>query len=170
MLLEFKSMSEEECLRMIREIYPEGCVENARYFHPELEDLSEAILEQEKHFAEFLQNKFFPKEENSYYVLEVEGAWVSALRLTRVEDFYYLEALETPPKHRKKGYGSRIINEVIELLKQRGEVIICDNVKKDNRASLATHKKCGFVTEHENAINYLTGKVNEEAVGLIFRG
>ena len=117
MLLEFKSMSEEECLRMIREIYPEGCVENARYFHPELEDLSEAILEQEKHFAEFLQNKFFPKEENSYYVLEVEGAWVSALRLTRVEDFYYLEALETPPKHRKKGYASRIINEVIELLK-----------------------------------------------------
>lgn len=170
MLLEFRSMSEEECRRLVRDIYPEGCVENARYFHPELEDLTEAILEEENRFVEFLLNKFFPKEENSYYVLEVNGEWVSALRLSRVDDFYYLESLETPPEQRKKGYGSRIVNEVIALLKQRGSVIIRDNVKKDNWASLATHKKCGFVTEHENAINYLTGKENEEAVGLIFRG
>ena len=163
-------MSDAECLRMIRDIYPEGCVENARYFHPELEDLTEAILEEERHFLDFLQNKFFPKEENSYYVLEVDGEWVSALRLTKLEGFYYLESLETPPAQRKKGYGSRIVNEVIDLLKQRGKVIIRDNVAKDNWASLATHKKCGFVTEHENAINYLTGKVNDKAVGLIYRG
>ncbi len=170
MLLEFSTMSELECRRLVQEIYPEGCVENARYFHPELQDLSEAILEQENSFVDFLQKKFFPKDENTYYVLEVDGQWVSALRLTKLKDFYYLESLETPPLHRKKGYASRIVNEVIDLLKQRGEVIIRDNVAKDNWASLATHKKCGFVTEHEKAINYLTGKVNEKAIGLIFRG
>jgi len=169
MLLEFTSMSEEQCRRLTREIYMEGCVVNARYFHPNAEGLTEAIKEQEEYHVNFLMRQFMPKEENSYYVLEEEGQWVSALRLTKVENFYYLEALETPVEQRRKGYGAKLIKEVIDLLKAQGSAIIRCNVKKDNVASLATHRKCGFIVENDPAINYLTDESRTDCVGLLYQ-
>ena len=44
MLLEFTSMKEEEMHRMVREVYPEGCYENAKEKYPEAEDLTLGIL------------------------------------------------------------------------------------------------------------------------------
>lgn len=41
---------------------------------------------------------------------------------------------------------------------------------KSNIPSLAWHRKCGFEIEHENAINYLTGKVNDNCYGMVYRG
>lgn len=168
MLLKFESMSEEQCRKLTKEIYWEGCVYNARYFHPDAEDLTAAIKEQEEYHVDFLLNRFLPKEENTYYVLEENGQWVSALRLTRIDDFYYLEALETPEEQRRKGYGAKLIKEVIDLLKKQAPVIIRCNVKKDNAASLATHKKCGFVIENDPAINCLTGESRVDCVGLCY--
>ena len=169
MLLEFKSMTDEEISRLIHDVYPEGCIENAKWRYPDREDLSQAIEEEAEYFAKFLKEKFFPKENNTYYVLDVEGEWVSALRLTELDGFYYLEALETPPKQRKMGYGARVLKETIEFLAKRGPVVIRDSVKKDNLASLATHRKCGFVIEHENAIYYLdNNRVDMDHYGLIY--
>ncbi len=170
MLLEFKKMTEEELHRLTHDVYPEGCLINAKWRYPDKIDLSAAIEEEANYFAAFLREKFFAKENNTYYVLEVDGQWVSALRLTKLDDFYYLEALETPPLQRKKGYASRILNEVIDHLKQDGVVIIRDNVAKENEASLATHYKCGFRVELEEAVNFLSGKKNPNAYGLIYKG
>lgn len=167
MLLEFVTMNEEEMYRMVHEIYAEGSFENAKWKHPELEDLSEAIKEEEIYFMGFLK-KFFSKEENRYYVLEEGGAWVSALRLTRLDGFYYMEALETAEQHRRKGYAAKLISEVITLLKSRGTVVIRSNVSKKNEASLATHKKCGFCVEEENGINYITGERRENVFGMLY--
>lgn len=165
MLLEFSSMTESEMYRMVHDIYMEGNMENARWRNPELEDLTEAIKAEERSFVEFLRS-FLAKEENRYYVLEMDGRWVSALRLTRIDDFYYLEALETAEEHRKQGCAVLLIQEVVKQLKQRGQVIIRDNVSKRNIPSLATHKKCGFVIEKENGIDYLTGENSERVYGM----
>ena len=77
MLLEFKTMTDEQIWRLVHEVYSEGCVINAKYHHPEQEDLSEAIEEEAEYFFRFLKEKFLPQERNTYYVLEVEGEWVS---------------------------------------------------------------------------------------------
>ena len=166
MLLEFYSMTAQEMLRMVQEIYTEGNRENAQWRNPGLEDLTEAIREEEGFFVEFLE-EFMASERNSYYVLEVDGQWVSALRLTKLDDFYYLEALETAEGHRKKGYGSKLISEVISALKQRGPVMIRSSVRKWNMESLATHKKCGFVIDEENGMDYLTGERDENNYGML---
>ena len=166
MLLEFCSMTENEMYRMVHEIYREGNVENARWRNPELEDLTEAIKAEEDSFVAFLKT-FLKKEENCYYVLELDGEWVSALRLTKIRDFYYLEALETAEAHRKNGYAAQLVGEVVQLLKTRGKVIIRDNVSKRNLPSLATHKKCGFEIEEENGTDHLSGEQSDRVYGMI---
>ena len=167
MLLEFNSMTTQEMRRLVRDIYAEGNRENAQGKNPGLQDLTEAIREEEGFFVEFLE-EFMASERNRYYVLEVDGQWVSALRLTKLNDFYYLEALETGEAHRRKGYGSQLICEVISALKQHGPVTIRSSVNKQNARSLATHKKCGFVIDKENGIDYLNGDLNENSYGMLY--
>ena len=91
---------------------------------------------------------------------------VSAARLSKINDFYYLEALETPPQYRKKGYASELLNEMITHLHQQGSVDIRDCVSKTNTASLATHKKCGFFIAEENGIYYPSNTVNNKTYGM----
>ena len=77
-----------------------------------------------------------------------------------------MEALETPPKYRKKGYASELLNEMITHLHQQGSVDIRDCVSKTNTASLATHKKCGFFIAEENGIYYPSNTVNNKTYGM----
>ncbi len=168
MLLEFTTMTDAQALHLIRSVYAEGCRENAQWRHPEATDLTGAIAEEEQFFLDFM-HAFMPQERNRYYILEENGEWVSALRLTRIDDFYYMEALETAENHRKEGCAARLTNEVIALLRTRGAVEIRSNVDKDNAASLATHKKCGFVIAEENGINYITSSQSEHLYGMLYR-
>ncbi|MBQ8815083.1 MAG: GNAT family N-acetyltransferase [Lachnospiraceae bacterium] len=167
MLLTFNQMTEPQMCRMVHEIYIEASMENATDKHPELSDLTEAIKEEERYFIDFLKT-FFSKEQNTYYVLDVDGQWVSALRLTKIDDFYYMEALETAPNHRRKGYAAALIREVISSLSGKGAVKIRSNVNKKNIASLATHRKCGFTIEEENGINYLYGEQYDHLYGMMY--
>ena len=43
MLLVFETMNDKE-LEKLTELYAEGCYKNAKYLHPNDEDLTEAIL------------------------------------------------------------------------------------------------------------------------------
>lgn len=167
LLLIFPQMTEPDMYRLVREVYSEACIENASDKHPERTDLNEAIKEEEYDFVNFLK-RFLAKAENTYYVLEADNQWVSALRLTKLEEFYYMEALETAPEHRRKGYASTLIREVISSLSQNGPVKIRSNVSKQNKASLATHRKCGFIIAEENGINYLYGTQNDHLYGMAY--
>lgn len=167
MLLIFNQMTDPEMYRMVHEIYIEASMETAADKHSELTDLAEAVKEEEQYFIEFLKN-FLSKEQNTYYVLNVDGQWVSALRLTKIEDFYYMEALETAPEHRRKGYASELIREVISSLSAEGRIKIRSNVNKKNKASLDTHQKCGFTIEKENGINYLYGEQYDHLYGMMY--
>ena len=91
---------------------------------------------------------------------------VCAARLSKIEDFYYLEALETAPEHRRKGYAARILKHIIDTYSLRGAVDIRDCVVKSNEASLATHRKCGFTVFQENGICYLYNTVNDNQYGM----
>ena len=49
-------------------------------------------------------------------------------------------------------------------------VIIRSNVRKTNIASLATHKKCGFIIEEENGTNHISGVQKDYLYGMLYRG
>lgn len=152
--------------RKLMDLYREGNLENAEYFYPE-EPLPTAMQKCEADFLQFLQTKFFQREGSEYWILEAEDTWVSALRLSRIEDgFYYLEALETHPDFRKKGYAARLLCDVIEELKARGPFRLCDCVSKTNLASVRVHRKCGFEIVSEAAFDYLNNETNENHYGM----
>lgn len=166
-LIEFCTMDEQEMLTLVQGIYQEANLENARWRHPGLEDYAQAVREEEAFFMDFLRS-FMREERNRYYVLTCGDEWVSALRLTYLDGFYYLEALETAPEHRRKGFAAQLIQAVILLLRQRGPVILRSNVDKENLPSLATHRTCGFVIEEENGVNHLSGEQSEYVYGMCY--
>lgn len=165
MLLRIKNFNDID-KRKLMAIYSEGNKENADYFYPQTEDRTEAVEKVETDFCNYIKNEFFSGQ-NVYYVLECENEWVSALRLYRIEDnFYYIEALETAPKFRRKGYATQLLNGVIKDLQAEGSFKLCDCVSKKNTASLNTHKKCGFIIASENGYDYLQKEFDERCYGL----
>lgn len=150
-------------------VYAESNRENAAYFYPDCADISDGIKKVENDFLTYLQKEFFVCPENTYCVMEKDTIWVSALRLYVMKDCYYIEALETSPMYRRRGYGAELLDAVLISLKKKGPFILRDNVGKRNAASLATHRKCGFEVEHEDAVNYLSSTVNPACYGLIYR-
>lgn len=166
-LLEFSAMTKTEMRRMVSTVYAEAIRENALERDP-LAGGTQALLHaEENRFVDFLC-QFFRGYRNRYYVLCEGEAWVSALRLTVLDGYYYLEALETAPEYRKQGYATLLINRVLKRLKKHGTVIIRCCVSKKNTASLATHFKCGFVIETENGYNPLHHTTSEKNYGLLY--
>ena len=95
-----------------------------------------------------------------YAVLEEDGSWVSALRLAPVEGGWYLEALETDPEQRRRGYAAGLIEAVQTYLGEGGKLY--SHVDKRNLPSLKTHEKCGFRRIADVAV-YVDGSVNRKA-------
>lgn len=155
--------------KKLMHIYSEGNLENTDYFYPDISDKVEAVKKVEKDFCNYIKTEFL-NGKNAYYVLEADGIWVSALRLNFIEDgFYYIEALETSPQHRRKGYAAKLLNAVTAELKEtRGNFKVFDCVSKKNAASIGAHKKCGFKIESENGYDYLQKEYDDHCYGLMY--
>ena len=153
--------------RKLMDLYQESNVENIDYFYPDISDRSLGLQKVERKFLDYIKTSFFGKEGNEYRILEEEHIWISALRLYRIkEGFYYIEALETHPAFRKKGYGSYLLNSVIEDLKRQGAFQLCDCVGKRNEASIRTHQKCGFEIVPGPAYDYVREETDEACCGM----
>lgn len=164
MILSIKNFDQLDERSML-DIYAEGIEENAADLYPD-EDAAAAIKKEEAGFIAFF-NDFLAKPENEYFVLEEEGNWVSALRLTLVkEGLYYLEALETRPDRRKMGCAKRLLLGVIGELKKRGPFELYDCVSKRNEPSLRTHSSCGFEIASETGYCYLNDTENERTYSM----
>ena len=156
--------------RKLMDIYAESNLENTEYFFPDEADKTIAVKKVEKGFMEFLKNDFFGKTGASYWILEENDVWVSALRINRIKaDLYYLEALETKPDQRGKGYASILLSGVAETLKNDGPFRLCDCVSKKNAISLRTHEKCGFHIVSEAGYDYLQKRAVEHDYGLEYK-
>ena len=103
-------------------------------------DLSAGILEAEQDFYAYLRDVFFQTKDVKYYVLEDNGQYLSAFRIEPYQDGYLLEALETAPKHRRKGYAKQLLSEVLPKI----SLPVYSHIHKQNQASLAVHRLCGF--------------------------
>lgn len=172
MLIEITSYNDIDA-RKLMDIYAESNRENVDYFYPDMPDKTAALALVEENFLKFLKTDFFVRPNSTYYILEEKGVWVSALRLSIVEDCecrrYYLEALETNPSFRLKGYASKLLHEVIGRLKAGGPFVLCDCVSKRNEPSLRTHLKCGFQIVSEEGFDYLQNEVDPRCYALEYR-
>ena len=155
--------------RKLMDVYSESNYENTDYFYPDEEDKGLAVQKVEAGFLNFLEKEFFDLKEATYWVLEKNGVWVSALRTSKIRDgLYFLEALETRPDDREKGYGSLLLAGVLGEMKKDGPFRLCDCVSKKNVASLRTHEKCGFRIVSDAGYDYLQEEADEYDYGLEF--
>ncbi len=164
MLITISSPGELDGERLM-DIYRESNGENAEVQYPDM-DRSEAVEKIKRGFVEFIKRDFL-NGANRYFVWERDGVWVSALRLYLVrEGVYYIEALETRPDLRRMGYGTRVLSETLKTLEKTGKFEVHDCVSKKNEASLATHRKCGFVIDSDAGVDYLNGERDERDYGM----
>lgn len=147
----------------LMEVYAEGNRENGALFHPDLSE-NQQILRAEQSFYQYLAEGFFPVAGAVYAVWVENGTYISALRLEPYEDGLLLEALETAPAFRRKGYAEKLIRAVQEAFPQK----IYSHVSKRNTASLGIHAKCGFHRVLDYA-RYIDGSVNRNALTLCYR-
>ena len=155
--------------RKLMDIYSESNYENTDYFFPEEPDKEKAVRQVEAGFLDFLKNDFFSRPEAAVWVYEENGTWFSALRTCRVRDVYYLEALETRPDQRRKGYAALLLSAVADAMKKEGPFRLYDCVSKRNTASLKTHEKCGFRIVSEEGYDYLLEETDDRDFGLEYR-
>ena len=154
-------------MRKLMDIYSESNYENTDYFFPDEPDKKVAVQKVEAGFLDFLKNDFFGKADATYWILEINGVYVSALRTCIIRrGLYYLEALETRPDYRRKGYGARLLSSVADSLKENGPFRLCSCVSKKNAASLKTHEKSGFQVVSEEGYDYLNEEADDHDFGL----
>jgi L-amino acid N-acyltransferase YncA len=169
MLLQIKNYSEIDA-RKLMDIYEESNFENVDYFYPDEVDKTLGVKKVEEGFLDFLKSKFFTNVNSTYWVYEENGVWLSTARTCFLEpDIIYLEALETMPRERRKGYGYKLLSLMIEALKKEGIVRICDCVSKKNIPSLKTHEKCGFKIVSDSGRDYLNNDIDEHCYSLEYR-
>ena len=145
MLRVFESLDQMAFGRLMA-VYEEGNCENAAELYPDM-DRNAALLQAEQDFYAYLKNCFF-KTDGAFYAVWVDnGNYVSALRMEPYRDGLLLEALETMPVHRKRGFASRLLHAVLNGV----SVPVYSHVKKDNLASLRTHTACGLVVVSDTA-------------------
>ena len=136
-------------------------MENGEDNYP-YEPKSQQLLLTEQDFHQYLRECFFLTQDAFYAVWISEGRYVSALRMEPYRDGLLLEALETAPEFRRKGYGSALVRAVLDIV---GEQKIYAHVHKKNIASLMTHEKCGFHETMDYAV-YADGSVLHNSVTL----
>ncbi len=159
MLLLAKKCSELNFSQLMA-VYEEGNLENARMFWQELSE-AELLLRAEESFYSYLQGDFFRTRGAYYAIWEENGRYCSALRIEPYQDGVLLEALETRPDCRRRGYAAMLMQAVLAQETRK----IYSHVGKKNIASLRTHEKCGFRKLLDHAV-YIDGSVSSNAFTL----
>ena len=148
----------------LMEVYEDSNREKATDW-PNLPPMFALQLAEQDH-REYLQDVFFRTDGAVLAVWEENGAYICALRLEPYKDGLLLNALETAPIHRKKGYAARLIRAVQENM---GNVKIYSHVNKRNVPSLKTHESCGFRVISDCAV-FLSGSVDYRSCTLLYEG
>ncbi len=117
------------------------------------------LLQAEQDFYQYLKEGFFTQPENRYCLWAPEGTCVAALRLQRYRDGLLLEALETAPEHRRKGYAEALVRAVLESVSGQKVYV---HIVFGNKPSVFLHEKCGFRKILDHAV-YVDGTYTTRA-------
>ena len=159
-MLQIAKRLEELDFSALMDIYCEGNLEKAEEYG------DGGLLRAEREFYDYLREDFFRQKDAFYAIWKVQGQYVSAMRLEPHGDGWLLEALETAPDHRRKGYAKELMHAVLD---EMGHVIVYSHVSRRNEASLRTHYACGF-QKHLDYVVYLDCSVTNRAITLRYVG
>lgn len=123
------------------------------------------IAQVEQNFADYLREDFFRQTGAFYCLWKENGRTVSALRLEPFEDGLLLEALETMPEQRRRGYGKALVLAALDHVRNEYGKPVYSHVWKRNYASMALHAACGF-TQVLDYAKLIDGSVNTSHVTL----
>lgn len=132
----------------LMDIYEESNCENIQKAYKIADGLDD-FYEKEKiykiykdSYISYLKNEFLANKENYLVILKDKDVYLSGLRLHYRKDYYLIEALETNPNFRNKGYGERLMSEVLKAFPYK--TVFRSEVAISNEKSLGLHKKLGF--------------------------
>jgi len=99
-----------------------------------------------KDYFEFISDFLSSEEFNQFIAAyRVDRKIVSALRIIEMESGVWLEeALETAPECRRNGYSFKLVEKLIESVRERNGKVIVANIGRSNKASRNLHIKLGF--------------------------
>lgn len=152
--------------RQLMDVYEEWNRDNGAALYPGLSNNLQ-ILYAEQDFYCFLK-EFFTVDNAKYYVWEHDGRYRAALRMEPYMDGWLLEALETSPSERRKGYATDLILSTIAIIDQNSNIKLYSHIKKENIASLTVHKNCGFSIIAPDAI-FIDGSHHMDSYTLMFQ-
>ena len=123
-------------------VYADSNRENGREAWPEEPEMRQIQLAEEE-FYRYLSQVFFKTPGAVYAVWKENGRYVSALRLEPYRDGLLLEALETAPEQRRKGFCRRADTggNSASLREKRSSILMWTS---ETCHSLKVHEKCGF--------------------------
>lgn len=144
-MLKIITQIDEDVISKLLSVYSESMDDMKRNFVSDTE-MSRA-------YATFLRN--FVKKPNQLIIVEVfDEEWVSALRaIEAMKGHWFLEAMETKPDERKKGFGKELLRHTIGYLKVLGMSEITCTISQNNHKSQALHGKCGFIPTNDPPFN-----------------
>lgn len=87
------------------------------------------------------------------YAIEEKGVIIGQASLYGRSEHIVSCGLELYPAYMGKGYGASAYKELLAFAKIKGFTIAIAQVKADNSASIALHKKTGFEAEDYTYIN-----------------
>ena len=139
----------------LMDVYAEGNRENGEEFFPDI-SAQEQIVRAEQEFYTYLVDCFFREKDAAYYIWSVDDRYVCALRLEPYRDGMLLEALETHPEYRGRGYAKQLIRAVLEITDYQKIYV---HINRRNAPSIAVHTACGFRKILDYGV-YVDGSVN----------
>lgn len=141
----------------LMEVYAKSNMESGAENWPN-ESEGMQILLAEQDFRQYLREVFFMTPGAVYGVWMESGRYVSAMRLEPYRDGMLLEALETAPDFRRRGYAGKLIREF--AANHFGKIY--SHIHKRNHASIKVHLKCGFHKIADHAV-YVDGSVSHNS-------
>lgn len=135
-------MSELNTEQLLR-VYRQTILEQGLANYPDL-SRAQQIVRGESDFLSYLREDFFPLRGAFYCLWIVNNRYVSALRFEPYRDGLLLEALETEPDERERGYAFALVSDVLSFLKNSDFTVVYSHIAKKNNSSIRLHQKCGF--------------------------
>lgn len=141
MLLLVRSPSKLKYSQLM-EVYLEDNLKTARLQYGDFPEY-EALARAEQDFYSYLTDVLLRTEKAFCAFWAPEGVYRAALRLEPYRDGFLLTGITTAPSHRRKGYASALLCQVLEMMPAGSKLY--SHVEKSNSPSAALHEKCGFV-------------------------
>lgn len=152
-----KTMGELNTEQLI-EVYAESIRENTERF-------SMNQHQGENAFLNYLSEDFFQQKDAIYALWEADGIYRAALRLELYRDGLLLEALETAPNVRRRGYATKLLQAILQHTDGKP---VYSHINKRNKASMELHRKCGFTVIADSA-HLLDGTISQNYYTLCYR-